>query len=94
MAIIKDDWEKPRTKGMKLNAAEIARLRVAFNTRTHPRDIARELKCSSRVTSKYYAMFRGRPHQRHAKPKIVAPVREPKPLVTPRFYTSNFELEG
>jgi hypothetical protein len=96
VADYRDDWEKPRGPGTKLTAAEISRLKVAFNTNTHSRDIARELQCSSRIANKYYAMFRGyTPVVRRVRPKVVVrPAPEPKLERKSRFYTSNFELEG
>lgn len=90
---VRDDWDKPRTHGMKLTAAEIQRIRVAFNIGIHAREIARELQCSSRVANKYYGQFRGykRPTP-HEKPKITERPKSPRPVGKSRFYTSNFEL--
>lgn len=90
----KDDWEKPRSQGTKFTAEEIAELRNAFNAGRHSNDIARELKCSSRNANKYYATFRGYTLPQHVKRKPVIRLPEPKPKPGPRFYTSNFELEG
>jgi DNA-binding NarL/FixJ family response regulator len=85
-----DDWEKPRSNGHKLTAAEVARVRVAFNCGRDHRDIARELQCSSRTIARYYGGYRDELKWRKAveaaKPK---PVEAPKPL----FYKSNFDLE-
>lgn len=93
----KDNWEKPRTQGMPLTATEIQRLRKAFRDDVHHRDIARELKCSSRTACKYYMIFRGGPMPKSASrykyPEKKA-VPEPKARLKPRFYTSTFELEG
>jgi hypothetical protein len=97
--IKKDDWAKPRSKGQHLTKEEIARIRVAFNCGRRPDDIARELKCSSRITNKYYAMFRDTPHQvsmPKPKPKYREMILAPKPVqqTNPqsRFYKSNFEI--
>lgn len=81
-----DDWHKPRGRGVHLTTAEIAKIRVAFNVGRKPRDIARELKCSSRIAAKYYGVFRG---GRYRVPDMVQ--REPA-VVRARFYKSNFEL--
>jgi hypothetical protein len=88
---MRDDWEKPRSKGQHLTEAEIAQIRVAFRCGRKPEDIARELKCSSRVAAKYFAQFRG--NGRHISPKIIIRPR-PQPAVAAksRFYKSNFEL--
>lgn len=88
---IKDDWEKPRSKGDHLKAHEIAQIRVAFRCGRKPRDIARELKCSSRVAAKYFAVFRGGATRRERAPKMVIQA-EPRPVTQGRFYKSNFEL--
>lgn len=93
---IADNWEKPRSRNEHLTQAEIARIRVAFNCGLHPRDIARELQCSSRVAMKYYAQFRGKPHQVTKRPRTkyreIIPAPAPKPVPHSRFYKSNFEL--
>jgi hypothetical protein len=57
---MRDDWEKPRGRNDHLTAVEIKQIRVAFNCGLKPRDIAREIKCSSRIAFKYFAMFRTR----------------------------------
>lgn len=90
MAVIKDDWEKPRTQGNHLTSAEIASLRVAFNCGRKPRDAAREMKCSTRVAAKYFSQFRGDARYRGpvAEIQIIAPQRP----VRARFYKSDFEL--
>lgn len=90
--IIKDDWEKPRGKGNHLTAAEIAQIRVAFNCGRRPADIARELKCSSRVAAKYFAQFRGVPHKKSQRQRQPRPIDRSGQPVRARFYTSNFEL--
>lgn len=93
---IKDDWLKPRSRSTHLTAAEIALLRAAYDNRRRPSDIARELKCSSRIVYKYYTIFRGKLVS--FKPKRAAPVavvRNPEPVFqasASRFYKSNFEI--
>lgn len=57
MATKTDDWEKPRSNGTHLTAAEILRIREAYLANRPSHDIARELQCSSRVASKYYGLF-------------------------------------
>lgn len=94
MAVKRDDWEKPRAKGVHLTPAEISKIRVAFNTGRHPSDIARELQCSSRIANKYYAQFRGYAVPRGRLRTVVVRPPEPKPAARARFYTSTFELEG
>lgn len=91
MIPIKDNWSKPRSNGNHLTQAEIGKLRVAFNCGREPRDIARELQCSSRVAQKYFGQFRGDgAYRRHKpEPRMVEPSPAP---VQPRFYKSNFEL--
>lgn len=89
MAVIKDDWDKPRTQGNHLTLPEIARLRVAFNCGRKPRDAARELSCSSRVAAKYFSQFRGDTKYRAPVPEMQ--ILAPRPA-KPRFYKSNFEL--
>jgi hypothetical protein len=95
MVAIRDDWEKPRSKGQKLTVDEVAKIRAGFNAGRKHRDIARELQCSSRVTAKYYGFYRDEAKYRRAievveKPK---PVRVSSvPVGNPRFYSSNFEI--
>lgn len=97
MTTKKDDWEKPRGRGMHLTETDIKALRVSFNCGVNYFDAARDLKCSSRIASKYYATFRGNPHQ-VGKPKYRRMIHQPKPVPAApaapqsRFYKSNFEL--
>lgn len=58
MSSTRDDWEKPRSKGTHLTDAEIEMLRAAFRVGRSARDVARDLKCSSRVANKYYSYFK------------------------------------
>lgn len=87
MSTIKDDWEKPRSKGQHLTADEIALIRRGYLTNRFYRDIARELKCSSRVVSKYYGLFQaeGLRKGRDLEPK--------KKVGEGRFYKSTFSLD-
>lgn len=92
----KDDWDKPRREGNHLSDEEIALIRGAYDLNRKPCDIARELKCSSRIAYKYFEIFRGgmfrprKPKVKLSKPKVVLPAAPPMPA--PRFYKSNFEL--
>lgn len=88
---MKDNWEKPRGKANHLTPAEIAKIKVAFNSGRRLEDIARELQCSSRTAARYYAHFRGNPHQKSEPERRPAP-RKPSAPTTGRFYKSNFEL--
>jgi hypothetical protein len=54
----RDDWEKPRSHGCHLTEAEISRLRQAYKDGVNSRTVALELRCSSRVVSKYYGFFK------------------------------------
>jgi len=90
-----DDWEKPRAVWQHLTDAEIKKLRDAFNAGRKTGDIARELKCSSRIATKYYAQFRGRPvpgHPGRPRRKPTKPEHAPAAPPPSRFYKSNFEL--
>ena len=93
----RDDWHKPRSNGQRLTADEIKKLQVAFRTGRRPDDIARELQCSSRVASKYYAQFRGKPHRvDKSEPEYRRLIHVPKTVQAPvpqsRFYKSSFEI--
>ncbi len=91
----KDNWEKPRGRHSFLTDAEREQLRQAFVQGRKASDIARELKCSSRVANKYYAQFRGQPYRDsrfNSRPS--GEERRPFDPVQARrerFYTSNFE---
>jgi hypothetical protein len=81
----RDDWEKPRSKGQHLTADEIAFIKSEYRNRSPIRSVARALKCSSRVVSKYFGLFkaegvRGVPFD---------PALQP---TASRFYRSNFEV--
>jgi hypothetical protein len=94
MTTKKDDWEKPRGNGTRLTKDEIGRLRILFNCGLNYLEAARDLKCSSRVASKYYAIWRGKPHE-VGKPKYrhrTKPVPAAPAPMQSRFYKSNFEL--
>lgn len=70
-----DDWEKPRSKGTGLTTEEIGLIRLAYKAGRDYRDIARELKCASRTTSKYYGFFTAEGVQ---KDKRSIPLRLPE----------------
>lgn len=53
----RDDWEKPRSKGTHLTPSEIDFIREGFCAFRLHRDVARDLKCSSRIVCKYYGFF-------------------------------------
>ena len=57
MSIKVDDWEKPRSHGTRLTEAEIQFMREGYLSSRLYRDVARDLKCSSRIASKYYSLF-------------------------------------
>ncbi len=78
---IKDDWHKPRGKGQHLTPADIAQIKAAFDAKRKPRDVARELQCSTRVAEKYFRQF-----GMGDAPVVVKRFRPD------RLYTSNFEL--
>lgn len=85
MAQPRDDWEKPRSKGQHLTADEIEFIKAEYHKRSPIRSVARHLKCSSRVVSKYFGLFRaegvrGLPFNPAAQPQAN------------RFYKSNFEV--
>jgi hypothetical protein len=84
--IKKDDWEKPRSKGQHLTTAEIAFLRSSFETGCASRDAARALKCSSRIASKYYGLWRAEGIEQNV-PKPSLP-----PLPKSPFYKGSFDL--
>jgi transposase len=78
-----DDWEKPRSKGQHLTEAEIATIKQDYLAGRHYRDVAKDLKCSSRIVSKYYGLFR-------AEGAVQNPKRPP--VAQNRFYKSDFSL--
>lgn len=54
----RDDWAKPRSHGQHLTEAEKKRLEELFRAGEKYEYAARELKCSSRVASKYFSFFK------------------------------------
>jgi hypothetical protein len=90
MSVIKDNWDKPRGNGDHLTQKEITALRTAFNCGVHTRDIARQLQCSSRIASKYYAQFRGAMDQNKRRHNMVE--KKSMPTARARFYKSTFEV--
>lgn len=85
-----DDWERSRNEGQHLTDAEIEIVRDGFRNGRTPRDVARDLKCTTRVIQHRYRTLRGERLSR----KVVRPVAAPNmPTETKsRFYKSNFEL--
>lgn len=81
----KDSWDKPRNQGQHFTDDEIAQIKIAYQTRRKPNDIARELKCSSRNVAKYYRQFREQ-GVGQAQERPFNPSRDG------RYYKSNFEL--
>ena len=81
---MKDDWEKPRSRGTHFTDAEKVRLREAFDAGIPAREIARELQCSSRIAAGYYAQF--------ACAGVLARTLQPKRRPVSRFYKTDFEL--
>lgn len=84
----KDDWEKPRSKGQHLTEAEIGLIREAFKVGRHYSEIARELKCSSRVACKYYGLFSAE----GVRKNIDKPFDPAAKQLPSRFYKTSFEL--
>ena len=81
----KDDWEKPRSKGQHLSAAEIDVLRESYRKGRHYSAAARELKCSSRIACKYYGFFKAEGIKKGEQPS------DPSEIAS-RFYRSSFEI--
>lgn len=81
----RDDWEKPRSKGQHLTADEIAFIKAEYRNRTPIRTVARHLKCSSRVVSKYFGLFR-------AEGVRGVPFNPASQTQASRFYKTNFEV--
>jgi hypothetical protein len=79
---MKDTWDKPRGHGQHLTEAEIAEIKEAYCAGQKIGFVARKLKCSSRVVSKYYGLFRAE--------GVTKRVR--RPVATNRFYKSDFNL--
>lgn len=82
---VKDDWEKPRSKGQHLTAEEIQLLKSLFKTGHSGREAARTLKCSSRVASKYYSFFVAEGVVKNAERRLPSPP-------APRHYKSDFTI--
>lgn len=81
----RDDWEKPRSKGTHLTDDELVIVREGYRTNRGIKDVARELKCSSRTITKYYGLFGAEGLRRGSERPVH---RQPNKA---RFYTSNFE---
>ncbi len=80
----RDEWEKPRSKGVHLTSDEIALVKVGFAAKRTIQDVARELKCSSRTVSKYYGWFRAE--------GVPQGGRKHSAALPARHYKSSFEL--
>lgn len=80
-----DDWEKPRSHGTHLTESEIDQIKQAYIDELMVRDIARELKCSSRVAYKYYSLFRAEGVRQKTD------LQKTAQKIGPRYYRSNFE---
>ncbi|MDB5620542.1 MAG: hypothetical protein JWQ24_4780 [Tardiphaga sp.] len=80
----RDNWEKPRSKGQHLTADEIAFIKSEYRKRSSIRDVARSLKCSSRVVSKYFGLFKAE--------GVRGVPFNPASQQPSRFYKSNFEV--
>ncbi len=96
MAPVKDDWVKTRSHGHGLSEDEKEVIRKARLIGRPPRDVARELKCSTRVVAKYYRIFAGhsRPERHSGAPRGTRPKPARRhPSLPDRFYHSNFEPE-
>lgn len=80
----RDDWDKTRSRGQHLTETEIGFIRAERQKGTAPRDVARTLKCSSRVVNKYFSFFacEGEP---------VPTRKRPITLAGPNIYRSDFE---
>ena len=76
----RDDWEKPRGKGGHLSAPELAKVQEGFQHRRHIRDVARELKCSSRTVTKYYGLFRAEGIEQNADQRLHRLSGPPSPI--------------
>jgi hypothetical protein len=85
MAQPRDDWEKPRGKGQHLTPDEIAFIKGEYRKQSNVRDVARSLKCSSRVVTKYFGLFR-------AEGVGGLPFNPASQTQASRFYKSNFEV--
>lgn len=80
---MKDDWQKPRGHNQHFTSDELAKIRAAFDDKRKAADVARDLKCSTRVINGYFARFRN-------PVKVV--VQRFRPQIPCRHYKSNFEV--
>lgn len=53
-----ENWKKIRSKGDHLSNVEIEKIRDAFEIESPAREIARQLKCSTRTITGWYNKFR------------------------------------
>jgi hypothetical protein len=75
-----DNWAKPRSHGTHFTPDEIQRIHDAYRANYTTTETARDLKCSSRVVSTWFAKFRsgwkpGTP--RRVRGKYEAPTAAP-----------------
>jgi DNA-binding Lrp family transcriptional regulator len=82
----KDDWEKiPRKGSAHFTEAEIETMKAGYRNSRPARDVARELKCSSRSVIERYRAWR----QAGMKKRETRTIDR-----AARFYTSTFAVEG
>ena len=88
-----DDWTYTRTRSQHFDAGELALIAKRFREGASPIDVARELRCSSRVIYTRFRQLRGgEPVRRKApKPETLARPKSPPVNRESRFYRSNFE---
>lgn len=87
-----DQWRKPRSNGNHFTEDEINKVWAAYKANRAPKDIARELKCSSRSINRYYSMIREGRNFLCSKPRKVVPVIEVRRVPVDRFYHGSFDL--
>ena len=82
-----DDWEITRKIGQNFTGAELAVVRESYRKDISPRDVARQLKCSTKAIQKHYRDLSDAPrsHRRKVEP------RRKIPMFEGRFYHSDFE---
>lgn len=77
-----EDWPKRTKSGGGFTEAEKGIIRQAARHGRLPREVAKELHCSTRTINDYYAKFRAEWH---------VPERSKRAPLPDRFYRSNFE---
>ena len=89
----KDDWPYIRNQGRHFTPAEVDLIAKRFREGAKPRDVARELQCSSRNIYIRYRQLRGdgnAPSYFRNLQKVERPKRTPANREA-RLYRSNFE---